>query len=237
MNGVYYCENDTRKINRSIMNFNQIDFDEQITKQELKIMYSWNFNLIRRISLISVIVLLCNCGGGIQISADPFTAVEDEFEAVKASILSAGGVADIGIGRSPRRDTAKEKAKINGQKNLAQIFENKVQNVTKSFVEELGEGTDVEINEAFSSATKSISSRVLNGAITKKTKYVQEKIDGKTMYSCYVLIAIEPGIVNQSLMDEIEVKNKKTYERFRASQAFEEMDAAMKDYEAEQASK
>ena len=186
--------------------------------------------------LITTIMFMGNCGGGMTITADPFTEVENEFEAAKNIILSAGGVADIGIGRSPRRDIAKEKAKINGQKNLAQIFENKVQNLTKSFMEELGEDIDVEINEAFSTATKSVTSKVLNGAISKKTKYVQEKVDGRTMYSCYVLMAIEPGTVNQSLMDEMQVKNKKTYERFRASQAFDEMDDAMKDYEAQQAS-
>ena len=186
--------------------------------------------------LITTIMFMGNCGGGMTVTADPFTEVEEEFEAVKNTILSAGGVADIGIGRSPRRDIAKEKAKVNGQKNLAQIFENKVQNLTKSFIEELGEDTDVEINEAFSSATKSITSKVLNGVISKKTQYVQEKVDGKIVYSCYVLMAIEPGTVNQSLMDEMKGKNKKTYERFRASQAFEEMDGAMKDYEAQQAS-
>ena len=186
--------------------------------------------------LVTTIMFMGNCGGGMTITADPFTEVENEFEAAKNTILSAGGVADIGIGRSPRRDIAKEKAKVNGQKNLAQIFENKVQNLTKSFIEELGEDTDVEINEAFSSATKSITSKVLNGVISKKTQYVQEKVDGKIVYSCYVLMAIEPGTVNQSLMDEMQVKNKKTYERFRASQAFEEMDGAMKDYEAQQAS-
>ena len=186
--------------------------------------------------LVTTIMFMGNCGGGMTITADPFTEVENEFEAAKNTILSAGGVADIGIGRSPRRDIAKEKAKVNGQKNLAQIFENKVQNLTKSFIEELGEDTDVEINEAFSSATKSITSKVLNGVISKKTQYVQEKVDGKIVYSCYVLMAIEPGTVNQSLMDEMGNKNKKTYERFRASQAFEEMDGAMKDYEAQQAS-
>ena len=198
------------------------------------------YKLIRAIMttlfLVTTIMFMGNCGGGMSITADPFTEVENEFEAVKNTILSAGGVADIGIGRSPRRDIAKEKAKVNGQKNLAQIFENKVQNLTKSFIEELGEDTDVEINEAFSSATKSITSKVLNGVISKKTQYVQEKVDGKIVYSCYVLMAIEPGTVNQSLMDEMGNKNKKTYERFRASQAFEEMDGAMKDYEAQQAS-
>ena len=192
--------------------------------------------IMATLSLVATIMFMGNCGGGMTITADPFTEVENEFEAEKNTFLSAGGVADIGIGRSPRRDIAKEKAKVNGQKNLAQIFENKVQNLTKSFIEELGEDTDVEINEAFSSATKSITSKVLTGVISKKTQYVQEKVDGKIVYSCYVLMAIEPGTVNQSLMDEMQVKNKKTYERFRASQAFDEMDGAMKDYEAQQAS-
>ena len=80
--------------------------------------------------LITTIMFLGNCGGGTTVTADPFTEVEEEFDAVKNSILSAGGVADIGIGRSPRRDIAKEKAKVNGQKNLAQILENKIQNLT-----------------------------------------------------------------------------------------------------------
>ena len=47
-------------------------------------------------------------------------------------------------------------------------------------------------------------------------------------------MAIEPGVINQSIMDELQTQDQKTYERFRASQAFEEMDKAMKDYEAQQ---
>ena len=86
--------------------------------------------------LITTIMFMGNCGGGMTITADPFTEVENEFEAAKNIILSGGGVADIGIGRSPRRDIAKEKAKINGQKNLAQIFENKIQNLTKPALEQ-----------------------------------------------------------------------------------------------------
>ena len=66
--------------------------------------------------LMTTIMFLGNCGGGISVSADPFTEVEDEFEAVKNDILTAGGVADIGIGRSPRRDIAKNKAKAGSRK-------------------------------------------------------------------------------------------------------------------------
>ena len=200
-------------------------------------MYSWNFNLIRRISLISVIVLLCNCGGGMIVTADPFTEAEEVFSARVELIIKAGGVADIGIGTSATRNHAKDKAKIDAQKNLAEIFATKIQNVTKKFEEELGEDTDVEINEAFSSTTKKITSETLNMAMPiGPAKYLNEKKDGKTTYTCYIIVGIQPGVLNQSFMSELKNKNKKTYERFRASQAFEEMDAAMKDYEAQQAS-
>ena len=186
--------------------------------------------------LVTTIMFMGNCGRGMTITADPFTEVENEFQAGIDAILAAGGVADLGIGRSVRRDIAKRKARENGSMNLGLIFEQKVQNLTKSFIEELGEDTDVEINEAFSSASKTVMSQTLRGASPTKTKYVQEKVDGTTTYSCYMIMAIQPGLVNQSLMDELKNKNKKTYERFRASEAHKEMDAAMKDYEAQQAS-
>ena len=160
------------------------------------------------------------------------TEVENEFEAVKNDILLAGGVADIGIGRSPRRDIAKNKAKADGLKNLAQVFETNVQNLTKKFLEELGESADVEINEAVSSATKVVTNQKLNFAISKKTRYVEENEGDKKIFSCYVIMAIEPSVINQSLMNELKTKNQKTYERFRASQAYEELDEAMKEYEA-----
>jgi len=195
-------------------------------------MYSWNFNLIRRISLISVIVLLCNCGGGMKVSADPFSQTEDEFEAIKAGILAAGGVADIGISQSPRRDIAKMKARELGAANLASIYETQVKRLSKVFIEELGESADVEINEAFSQATKTIVKQKMNLVSPKKTKYLEETVDGKTMYTCYIIMAIEPGVLNQSLMDELKNKNVKTYERFRASKAYEELDKAMEEYEA-----
>ena len=187
--------------------------------------------------LMTTIMFLGNCGGGMSVSADPFTDVEDEFEAVKNTILTAGGVADIGIGRSPRRDIAKNKAKADAQKNLAQVFETSVQNLTKKFQEELGEDADTEINEAFSQAIKITTQKKLNFAMPKKTKYLQEDVDGTTMYTCYILMAIEPGVLNQSLMDELKNKNEKTYERFRASQAYDELDKAMQDYEAPEGNK
>ena len=188
--------------------------------------------------MISVIVFLGNCcGGGLKVSADPFTETENEFEAIKAQILTAGGVAGIGISQSIRRDIAKKKAREDGTANLASIYETQVQRLSKLFIEELGENTDVEINEAFSQATKNTVNKKMNSVMPKKTKYLQEEVDGKTVHTCYILMAIEPSVLNQSLMDELKNKNIKTYERFRASKAYEELDKAMEEYEASDGNK
>ena len=187
--------------------------------------------------LATTIMFLGNCGGGMKVTVDPFTETEDEFEAIKAEVLAAGGVADIGIGRSKRRDLSKTHARAKGTANLAAIYEASVQSLTKKFQEELGEDADVEINEAFSQAIKITTKKTLSNFAPKKTKYLQENVDGTTMYTCYILMAIEPGVLNQSLMDELKNKNEKTYERFRASQAYDELDKAMQDYEAPEGNK
>ena len=73
-----------------------------------------------------------------------------------------------------------------------------------------------------------------NDWTSRRTEFIDEVDDnGKTVtvHICYMLIAIEPGVMNQSLMDELKNKNEKVYERFRASQAYDELDKAMQDYE------
>ena len=188
--------------------------------------------IMTTLCLITIIMFLGNCAtGGIKKSGGDRVDMEADFEAVKADILAAGGVADVGIGRNTQAHRAKEHARINAQKNLAQIFEVNIQNLTKQFEEELGENEDVEVNEAFSSATKSVTKQKLNFAIAKKTDYLEETVNGKKMYTCYVLMAIEPSVVNESFMDELKNKNKKTYERFRASEAYKELENEIEKYE------
>ncbi|HGY56511.1 MAG TPA: hypothetical protein ENK44_12450 [Caldithrix abyssi] len=160
--------------------------------------------------------------------ADPFADLTD----LSNQIIEAGGVAAVGEGISKRRDIAKEKARTNAQGKLAEIFNLKVQKMKKQFLEEIGGADESEVNEAFSSVTKTLTSKVLKGAVVKKTKITKNKKTGQYMVG--VVVAITPKTVNMSVMDELEGSKPQLYQRFRASQAYQDLKKEMEDYEKQQ---
>ncbi len=163
--------------------------------------------------------------------ADPF----EDLNNLANKIIEGGGVAAVGQGISSRQDLAREKAITNAQGALAQIFNTKVQRLNKNFQEEIGSTNDSEINEAFSTVTKTLTSQLLVGAFVKETKYLRNKETGQI--SAGVVIAIDPKTINQSILDELKTKSPKLYERFRATQAFEELKKEMEEYEKQQQQK
>ena len=62
--------------------------------------------------------------------------------------------------------------------------------------------------------------------MVRKTDYLVE--DGK--YTAYVVYAIDPKVLNQSILDEAK-NHRKLYERFRASKAFKELNEEVKKFE------
>jgi ribosomal protein S20 len=183
--------------------------------------------------------LMLSCGGS---SKAPPPADDNDFEEISDpfasltdlanQIIEDGGVAAVGEGMSKRRDIAKEKARTAAQGKLAEIFNTKVQGVKKRFVEEVGSGDETEINEAFSSVTKTLTSQMLKGAVVKKTKLTKNKKTGQYMVG--VVVAISAKTVNTSIMDEMNKNKPQLYQRFRASQAYKELKDEMKDYEEQQ---
>lgn len=139
-------------------------------------------------------------------------------------ITEKGGMASVGIGESRNTQLAISKAKVEARKNLAQLVSVKIENLEKAFVEEVGEASGSEMNELFSSATKQITAQELQGTVPKMQKY--ETDDGVT--TAYVLMVLNPDIIDASLKKN---DKNKTYERFRASKAFEELDKEIKEYE------
>ncbi len=147
-------------------------------------------------------------------------------------IIDAGGVAAVGQGISKRMDFAKKKAVTDAQGQLSEIFNTKVNRLKKSFAEEIGSADDPEINEAFTDVVKTLSSTVLRGAVVKKVKYMRDKETGQI--TAAAVIAIEPNKINMSILDELKNKKPKLYERFRASQAYDELKKEMEAYEKQQ---
>ena len=189
-------------------------------------------------SVVMILGLIVACGGGGKEVINPakdMIAYEDPFQDLQdmsASIIDAGGIAAVGQSESARQDLAKKKAVTDAQGQLAEIFNTQVNRMKKMFQEEIGSAEDSEINEAFTTVTKILTSTMLQGAITKKTKYLRDPQSGK--FTAAALVAIEPDKVNMSILDEVKKSKPKLYERFRASQAYEELDQAMEKYKKEQ---
>ena len=197
-------------------------------------------NLMLLLSAIMILGLIVACGGGGKKVVDPskdMIAYEDPFQDLQdmsAAIIDAGGIAAVGQSESARQDLAKKKAVTDAQGQLAEIFNTQVNRMKKMFQEEIGSAEDSEINEAFTTVTKVLTSTMLQGAITKKTKYMKDPQSDK--FTAAALVAIEPDKVNMSILDEVKKGKPKLYERFRASQAYEELDQAMEKYKKEQES-
>ncbi len=188
-------------------------------------------------ALILSVTLFTACGGGSKkmVKNDAMEAYADPFQDLQEmtnAIIEGGGVAAVGQGISRRQDIAKKKAVTDAQGQMAEIFSTKVQKMKKMFVEEMGGADDSEVNEAFTDVTKTLSSTVLRGAITKKVKYMRDK--ETKQFTAGVVVAVEPNKVNMSIFDEMKNNKPKLYERFRASKAYDELKNEMENYEKNQ---
>jgi len=160
--------------------------------------------------------------------------MEKKFFEYVNTYQQQGSVAAIGRGSSTRTEMASDKAIGRARKAIAESYGVRVQNLTKDFQEELGEDFDTEFNEAFSSATKIATDQSLKGTVAREQEFMEVKLEnGKMGYKCYVVVSVDLNILNQSLEDELKNKNKKLYERFRASEAFNELDDHFENNESQ----
>ena len=114
---------------------------------------------------------------------------------------------------------AMQKARINAQTDLAQQLNNRLANLTKQFQEETGLAGDSALLSQFSSATKAVTQQTLEGARVDQQQLMPEK----EVYRAYVLMSLPLGQANQLLMSKLKA-NQELYTRFRATQAFGELD-------------
>ncbi|VGO11946.1 hypothetical protein PDESU_00494 [Pontiella desulfatans] len=179
------------------------------------------------VAALVAVGLLAGCKSGKIPKISNKTPYEDMQEAVK-KLTDDGIPAEVGVGESRNRQLAITEAKLDARKNLAQQIKVKIENLEKSFAEEVGMGGNTEINALFSSATKSITSQEIAGSVPKVQKFSTSE-EGIT--SAYVLMTIDPNIIDKALAQQA-TSNRSLYQRFQASKAFEELDKEMKEYEA-----
>ncbi|NOZ08116.1 MAG: hypothetical protein GXO91_04450 [FCB group bacterium] len=186
--------------------------------------------LLMSVAAIGLLTLV-GCGGHTPAVADDLTEIADPFQELQDmanGFIKDGNIAVVGVGTSTRQDIARDKARASAQAKLAESFETKVEVLKKKFTEELGSDMTNELNETFTNVIKTTSKTVLYGAIENKAKYFKDNKTG--MISAGVVLYVSPDVMNQSLLDQM--KNKpKLYERFRASEAYKELEKEMENYD------
>lgn len=127
---------------------------------------------------------------------------------------------------SQRMQVAVDKATTGARGELASNLETKVNEMNKSFTEEVGD----EMRQQFVETQKTITSRVLRGTSAAEKEIIRK--DNGT-YRAFVLMDMPIGKAAKEMMSKVK-QNDEMYTRFRSSQAFKEMQKAIEAYEQEQ---
>ncbi|MFQ5640453.1 MAG: LPP20 family lipoprotein [bacterium] len=180
-------------------------------------------NTISLVLLLAFAICFIGCGGSKPLVETKASPIPEWFSNTPQdpNFLYAAQTAtsrDLGL--------AIDKAVTRARAEIARQFEVKVQGLTKSFQEEVGSSEDSEINETFSQTIRTVVSSQLMGSRASKTTHVK---DGNN-YRAYVLVEYPIGAANQAFMNALKA-NQNMYTRFRASEAFKEMDDEVKKYE------
>jgi len=121
---------------------------------------------------------------------------------------------------------ALDKATTDGRTEIGRQTDLRVQGLQKRFDEEVGLNTDAQLMSQFTQANKTVVSTSLSGSRVKQ----QELCKDGDLYRAYVLVEYPIGATNEALMQQIK-KNNEMYTRFRASQAFKDLDTEVLKYE------
>lgn len=171
-----------------------------------------------------IAVVLTGCGGGSKsLQAVDECDIPEWYSTVpqNANYLYAARTAT-----SQDMQLALDKATTDGRTEIGRQTELKVQGLQKRFDEEVGLNNDAQLMSQFTQANKTVVSTSLSGSRVKEQVLCK---DGD-MYRAYVLVEYPIGAANEALMQQIK-KNNEMYTRFRASQAFKDLDTEVQKYE------
>ena len=169
------------------------------------------------------LVLLAGCGGGPQEVQKTSGDIPDWYPNAPQDPLFARA-ANTAV--SQDLQIAVDKASTGARAELGRLLETKVNTMQKQFEEETGTATEAQLIQQFTQATKLVVSTTMNGSRMKDQKTVK---DG-SMWRAYVLMELPLGAANAALLDEIK-KNKELYTRYRASEAYKDLDSEVQKYE------
>jgi hypothetical protein len=147
-----------------------------------------------------------------------------EFLEMSSEILSAGGLAVVGVAESRSLDIALNRAKVNGRLGLAALLEAEMDALRNHFIEETGLDPSDPLLASFADAANVITIDHIQGLVAEELKYETAENDAVTAYA---LMKLSPLVIVDQLTDEKELS-----ERFLNSQTYEALTRKIKTYEA-----
>jgi hypothetical protein len=181
---------------------------------------------------LTLVMITVACGGPKTFDLAPRSAHDTIDEAPRWLLevpVDDDHLAASATATSRDFQVALDKARNLAQVDVAQQLGAHLSNLTKQFQEETGMASDSELLTQFSSATKGITNESLVGAHVVERKVVPEG----HIYRAYVLMRLPVGRANQLLMQKLQSREA-LYTRFRATEAYADLEAESQRYAASQ---
>lgn len=180
--------------------------------------------------IIGVLLMAWSCGGGPKHTDLTPPPSRDVVESAPSWYRDPPADADylLGVSTATSRDMqlAVNKAQAEGRNQIAQQLDVRFGTLAKRFQEEVGIGDDSELLDEFTQVYKAVTSEVLTGS-RMRDQQIQTEGD---IYRVYALMEMPIGAANQALLAKIRTREH-LYTRFRASQAFKELEDEITRYE------
>jgi len=172
--------------------------------------------------VVSIFVIGCGSSKStvertIDAAPDWYTNVPTSDDMLYAAVTSTSQDMQIAV----------NKAQADARNQISQQMEVKYSALTQRFQEEVGLAADSELLEQYTSSYKAVVSQVLNGSRATDQEIIPE---GESGYRAFVLMEMPIGQASQQLLEQIR-QNQLMYTRFRASQAYEELESEVEKYE------
>jgi len=189
--------------------------------------------ILLMIVLLGLVILWSGCGGSAE-KLEPKPPPHEEKDIISdipdwfinppkdTKYLYA-----TGTHKGPDLGFAREMAINAGRVEIASQIQTKITGLFKRFQEEIGVGEDAELTAMTATVSKAVVSESLSLSIPTKQDIKREE---SVLYRVYVLMEMPIKAVNAALVSEIK-ENRSMYTRFRASQAFKELEAEVAKYE------
>lgn len=173
--------------------------------------------------VVAVAVFLSACGGSKPIEKTSEGDMPDWYLNPPKSneYLYAAGV-----GVSADLSLAKRKGETDARATMARQISARVSDIGKKFAEEISAGPEgSKYQEMYTSATKEVADETLNACVVDK---VSQPVRDGGNYRLYVLVRLPIGEQAQKMVQAIS-KNKELEIRFRASEAFKDLNKEVED--------